>query len=456
MVVFRSRRTLRRASGMFALITGLASFTACAEIEVGAEAAKRISRASGEGGSAAAKNASEAGDIQLAQATGEQAEDLPISPYLKPAPQLFEATGEAVWDGKRTLQGVWVAHPLAESARRVRIFNEENGRAVDGALFKRDTTADDVSSVLISSEAAQLLGMGVGTPAPIRIVAVSPVQRPPQPEAPTEAVVAETQPADTGTTDGGAAEVAESAASAAIATTAIAAAATDVASDDTTTDTDSATVEEAGDKVAEAAPQTSAGESAETIAADVRESVAVEPTEIAAPQAEAEAKEVTPEVAVNNPVAEPTETALAPVTEPEAPAKPEPKPEPVKAEPEPAKSEPAKPEPEPKTFKLETPTVAATEPAKTAAPSKPAASQGTSKLKLPYVQAGIFGVKSNATKLIRRIEAKDLPAFGREIKSGGKTLTKVLAGPFQTSGERDAALRTIRALGLKDAAPVRR
>lgn len=429
MVVFRSRRMLGRTSGMFALILGLASFAACAEIEVGAEAAKRISRASGEGGSAAAKNASEAGDIQLAQATGEQAEDLPISPYLKPAPQLFEATGEAVWDGKRTLQGVWVAHPLAESARRVRIFNEENGRAVDGALFKRDTTADDVSSVLISSEAAQLLGMGVGTPAPIRIVAVSPVQRPTQPEAPAEAVVAETQPADTGTADGGAAEVAESAAPAAIATTAIAAAATVGASEDATADTDTAVAEETGDKVAKAATQTSSGESAETIAADVRKSVAVEPTGIAAPQAEAEAKEV---------AAKPKPT-------------PEPRPEPVKAEPE-----PAKPESEPKTFKLETPTVAATEPAKTAAPAKPAASQGTSKLKLPYVQAGIFGVKSNATKLIRRIEAKDLPALGREIKSGGKTLTKVLAGPFQTSGERDAALRTIRALGLKDAAPVRR
>ena len=40
-MVFRSRRMLGRASNVLALTLGVAAFTACAEIEVGAEAAKR-------------------------------------------------------------------------------------------------------------------------------------------------------------------------------------------------------------------------------------------------------------------------------------------------------------------------------------------------------------------------------------------------------------------------------
>ena len=120
----------------------------------------------------------------------------PFPRNWNPAPDLFEATGRAVWDGKRTLQGVWVAHPLAASARRVRIFNETNGTAVDGALFKRDAALNG-ASVLISSEAAELLGMTVGETTELRIVAVTPVQADESqtaaaPEKPAEA---ETEPA---------------------------------------------------------------------------------------------------------------------------------------------------------------------------------------------------------------------------------------------------------------------
>lgn len=453
MMVFRNRRMLGRASNVLALTLGVAAFTACAEIEVGAEAAKRISRATSDSGSASAKNVPESGDIQLAQATNAEAEDLPISPFLEPAPQLFEATGQAVWDGKRTLQGVWVAHPLAESARRVRIFNEQNGRAVDGALFKRDAAAEDASSVLISSEAAKLLGMGVGTPALIRIVAVSPIQRQPQPERPADAVVAEAQPTDAEITDVAASgETGTEVPVAAIATTTAVAAG--ASAESPVADAESASTDAVEDKVALAATETAPEDSTESIASDVRETVTSEAPETAPEQvaeetvlAAAARTQEPSELAASDATSETTNlvTSLAPASKPERVAKVEP--EPVqKAEPEPVK---AKPEP----IKLETPRVAAVEPAKQA---QPAASPGTSTLKLPYVQAGIFGVKSNATALIRRIEAKDLPALGREIKSGGKKLTKVLAGPFQSVDQRNAALRTIRSMGLKDAAPVRR
>ncbi len=110
--------------------------------------------------------------IVLAQAGG-----APVSPYQQPAPKLFEATGTAVWDGKRTLQGVWVAHPEATSARRVRIYNTRTGAAVDGALFKRDPALTG-PSVLVSSEAAQFLGLAPGDEVDLRIVALTPSQRP--------------------------------------------------------------------------------------------------------------------------------------------------------------------------------------------------------------------------------------------------------------------------------------
>jgi len=117
-------------------------------------------------------------DIRLAQAeTPAASPDNPVSPIMTPAPEVFEAIGSAVWDGRHTLRGVWIAHPMAVSARRVRIFNTDNGVAVDGALFKRDATREG-ASILISSEAAELLGMTAGEPAKLRIVAVKLAKKP--------------------------------------------------------------------------------------------------------------------------------------------------------------------------------------------------------------------------------------------------------------------------------------
>lgn len=361
-----NRRRLRLHGIPFALAVAATPLIACAEIEVGAEVAKRIARA--DDGAAVASSVldpsatatqSQSRPVVLAQAsTG--GDSLAISPFLEPAPEIFEATGLAIWDGKRTLQGIWVAHPLATSARRVRIFNQNNGQAVDGALFKRDT-ADGGASVLISSEAAQLLAMDVGTPAELRIVAVSPVQRSTEP-----------QPAD-----------------------------------------QTATVEQS-----ETSEQSDTAEQPATpTVTETAETTQTEPT--------------TPSVQV---------TATPAPVPAEKPAAQVPQVQPVQQ---------VEPEAEPE---VET-TIARAEPAQTTKPAQPAR---TSQLKLPYVQAGIFGVQENATKLIQRIKKQDLPAEGRTLRSKGRTLTRVLAGPFQTVAERDAALRAIRRMGLKDAAPVRR
>jgi len=72
------------------------------------------------------------------------------------------------------------------------------------------------------------------------------------------------------------------------------------------------------------------------------------------------------------------------------------------------------------------------------------------------VQAGVFGVPENAKRLIRRLKAKGIPALSKDVRSGSRTLSRVLAGPFMTTGERNSAQATIRKMGMKDAVPVRR
>lgn len=381
MMSIRARSRLRLLSASSACVLGaVLSLGACAEVEVGAEVAKRVSRAATIGDvqpvlqadslapqtNATSTPPERQSGVRLAQASGtNDGQSLPISPFLAPAPEIFEATGLAIWDGKRTLQGVWVAHPLATSARRVRIFNQGNGQAVDGALFKRDA-ASGGASVLISSEAAQLLGMDVGTPAELRIVAVSPIQRAPE----------STEPAET------------------------------VAVDETAKPVQNQTLATAGTpkpdpEPAKEAPSQGVPETAPTPAAKPKQTA----TWTFLPRED-----------------EPTEAK-----EPETTARPKP---------------------------AEQPEIAAATPAKPVEPAKPAK---PSTLKQPYIQAGIFSVQGNATKLIRRMRSKDIPAEARPITFRGKRATKVLAGPFQTTAERSAALRTIRGpLGIRDATPVRR
>jgi cell division septation protein DedD len=87
---------------------------------------------------------------------------------MRPDPQAFHANGLAVWDGSRTLQGVWIAHPMALVARRVRLTNRETGVQVDAAMFRRDANLTG-PQLIVSSEAARLLGLKVGHGTPIAI-----------------------------------------------------------------------------------------------------------------------------------------------------------------------------------------------------------------------------------------------------------------------------------------------
>ncbi|MEL6475948.1 MAG: SPOR domain-containing protein, partial [Pseudomonadota bacterium] len=62
-----------------------------------------------------------------------------------------------------------------------------------------------------------------------------------------------------------------------------------------------------------------------------------------------------------------------------------------------------------------------------------------------------FGVKDNADRLIERIKKAGFPAAGRVSTRNERTLTQVVAGPFDSSGRQRAALDAIRAMGVPDA-----
>lgn len=90
-----------------------------------------------------------------------------------PAPTAFAATDKAIWDGRPSLGAIWVAHPDAPQAERVKILNTKTGKAVAGALFTRKTRAAG-PPIQLSSQAALALGVGPGQTATIKITAIRP------------------------------------------------------------------------------------------------------------------------------------------------------------------------------------------------------------------------------------------------------------------------------------------
>lgn len=87
------------------------------------------------------------------------------------APEIFETTSEGLWDGRPSLGGVWVAHPDVTDPERVIIRNDENGRFVIGALFRRERDHPG-PELQISSDAAAALGVLAGDPAVLNVTAL--------------------------------------------------------------------------------------------------------------------------------------------------------------------------------------------------------------------------------------------------------------------------------------------
>ncbi len=87
------------------------------------------------------------------------------------APEVFQTTDDALWDGRPSLGGVWVASPDAKDPERVILRNPSNGKFVIGALFRREID-NPGPKLQISSDAASALGMLAGAPAKISVTAL--------------------------------------------------------------------------------------------------------------------------------------------------------------------------------------------------------------------------------------------------------------------------------------------
>lgn len=87
------------------------------------------------------------------------------------APETFQTTDQALWDGRPSLGGVWVASPDAVNPERVILRNEANGKFVIGALFRRERD-NPGPKLQISSDAADALGMLAGQPATLNVTAL--------------------------------------------------------------------------------------------------------------------------------------------------------------------------------------------------------------------------------------------------------------------------------------------
>ncbi len=68
-----------------------------------------------------------------------------------------------------------------------------------------------------------------------------------------------------------------------------------------------------------------------------------------------------------------------------------------------------------------------------------------------WVQIGTFGVPANAAGAAAQLQALGLPVAKSKLKRGGKALQIVMAGPFGSGSDAQAALRIARGAGFADA-----
>ena len=87
------------------------------------------------------------------------------------APEVFQVTDQALWDGRPSLGGVWVASPDAKDPERVILRNPVNGKFVIGALFRRERD-NPGPNLQISSDAAAALGFLAGAPGKVSVTAL--------------------------------------------------------------------------------------------------------------------------------------------------------------------------------------------------------------------------------------------------------------------------------------------
>lgn len=108
----------------------------------------------------------DSGGSGMAAAPGKKAGNKDIE-----APEVFQATDSALWDGRPSLGGIWVASPDVTNPERVVMFNPATGKSITGALFKRERD-NPGPRLQLSSDAAEALGILAGQPTEIQVTAL--------------------------------------------------------------------------------------------------------------------------------------------------------------------------------------------------------------------------------------------------------------------------------------------
>ena len=108
----------------------------------------------------------DAGGTGMVAAPGKKAGNKDVE-----APEIFQATDSALWDGRPSLGGIWVASPDVTNPERVLMFNPATGKSITGALFKRERD-NPGPKLQLSSDAADALGILAGQPTEIQVTAL--------------------------------------------------------------------------------------------------------------------------------------------------------------------------------------------------------------------------------------------------------------------------------------------
>ncbi len=348
---------------------------------------------------------------------------------------VFQKSDKALWDGRPSLGGVWVAHADVTSPEQVEIRNGETGRVIQAALFRRERDFPGPAFEL-SSDAAVALNIPAGTPTDITVTALrrEPVALPADEPVEPDTVIAEDP----------------------------ALVAADAAVDEALAPDEALAVDEpksagsAGSFVFGAKPQNTGLNAPDAELAPVDDTLlspaASDQAALNAMESQAPAEldaEPAPKPKAGSagsmPGNKPTlvddsgepipleGSSLEPITATEILAVPLPEPE-TEAAIEPT-SETA-PEPE-----------AALESATLTEPTAPV----TSDLERPYVQVASGSNKDNVDALAAKLVAAGLPAAVRETTDQGKPLFYVVVGPASSQAELDATLARVRELGYPEA-----
>lgn len=305
----------------------------------------------------------------------------------KEAPDVFQVTEAGLWDGRPSLGGVWVAHPDVTDPERVIIRNEDNGKFVVGALFRRERDIPG-PRLQISSDAAASLGMLAGSPSRLNVTAL----RREEIETEDDAVEEETVEEDVAAT----------------------AASVDTAAIDTTVrDTIETAPEVDAQPLDPIDPIAAAGAAIDA----VPDAPTVDVPGVDAPKRRGGLfglfrKKQAPEEL------EGTATDITP--------------DPIEVQSLDGDA----------LASVETPAEPVAAPAPVVQPSN---------LKKPFLQVGIFSVENNADKAVAQLRAAGMLPTVRPGESNGKPFWRVIVGPASTRIEQNALKRTIQGVGYTDA-----